>query len=213
MLAIDKRSEPRELLEYRLQADAVYDGPHFTSVKSIIRHQLLDEQGHLCAYCMGRIKPETMKVEHWLPQKGHTEMQLAYANLLGVCKGNEGQAPANQHCDTHKGNLLISYNPANPAHRIEDKIQYLGNGTIKASEAAFDKDLDKTLNLNESRLRANRKEVVEAVRRALAGKPGTRTKAQIEKYLHKWQFPAKTSERPAYAGVAIYWLTKYAKRR
>jgi len=213
MLAIKKRCEPRELQEYRLAPDAIYDGPHFTSIKDVIRKQLLDEQGHLCAYCMGRIKPETMKVEHWLPQKGHTEMQLAYANLLGVCNGNEGQAPANQHCDTHKGSQLIRYNPADPKHRIEDKIQYLGNGIIKASEAAFDSDLDKTLNLNIRRLRINRIEVIDAVKQVLARKPGTRSKAQVEKYLDKWQLSAKNGKRRPYAGVAIYWLTRYAKRR
>ena len=212
MLMIDKQREPPALLEYRLTSDASYDGPNFTPVKDAIRRQLLDEQGHLCAYCMGRIKRESMKIEHWRPQGSHPELQLAYPNLLGVCKGNEGQALENQHCDTHKGNRLISYNPADTGHRIEDKVRHLGSGTIQGTETAFDTDLDGTLNLNLRRLQENRKGVIDAVRQVLADRPGTRTKTQIEKYLGLWQSPAENGKRQPYAGVAIYWLKKRLNR-
>ena len=210
MLVIAKRHEPPELLEYRLTSDASYDGPDFTPIKDAIRRQLLDEQGHLCAYCMGRIKRESMKIEHWRPQSSHPKLQLAYPNLLGVCKGNEGQAPENQHCDTRKGNRLISYNPADTGHRIEDKVRHLGNGTIQGTETVFDTDLDGTLNLNLRRLRENRISVINAVRQVLADRPGpgTRTKAHIEKYLSLWQGPVENGKRQPYAGVAIYWLKK-----
>lgn len=212
MLAIDKQAEPPELLEYRLQADAVYNGPEFTAVKDTIRRQLLDEQGHLCAYCMGRIKRETMKIEHWLPQTSYPEQQLTYTNLLGVCKGNEGQPPKDQHCDTRKGKKLIHYNPADTRSRIEDQIHYLGNGSIRGTDTTLDTDLNETLNLNFVRLRKNRQSVIDAVRQVLAHKPGTRTEAQIEKHLSRWQHPAEIGKRQPYAGVAIYWLKKRLHR-
>ena len=54
MLEIKKRTEPRELLQYRHQQFATYaDMP--SEVKKKVLESLLSEQGHLCAYCMGRI--------------------------------------------------------------------------------------------------------------------------------------------------------------
>jgi hypothetical protein len=55
--------------------------------------------------------------------------QLEYKNLLGACQGGEGQKPNKQHCDTKKGNIDLTFNPADPAHDLESKkgihCQYL----------------------------------------------------------------------------------------
>ena len=41
--------------------------------KDQLKESLLKEQGYLCAYCMSRISEDTMKVEHWHPQRSDTE--------------------------------------------------------------------------------------------------------------------------------------------
>lgn len=216
MISIRKQREPQELSAYRSQPGAVYDGPNFTPVKDKIRAQLLTEQGYLCAYCMSRIDIGKMKIEHWHPQHGHetyAHEQLTYTNLLGVCMGNEGDAPINQHCDTRKGDQLLSYNPANPEHHIEEKLRYLGDGTLKSMEKDFNTQINRqVLNLNWTRLKQNRKAIIDAVQQGLAAKPGTRSKAEIQKLLQGWQQANIDGRLRPYAGTAIYWLNKRLQR-
>ncbi len=122
MRTIRKGREPRELREYRSLPGAHYDGPNFTPVKEKIRKQLLEEQGHLCAYCMQRIYKETMKVEHWHCQDRYPNEDLQYGNLLGVCQGNEGQRKQHETCNTRKKDEDLRYNPANPSHDVETMV-------------------------------------------------------------------------------------------
>lgn len=84
MLYIQKRQEPSSLTKYRKQKFAYYDG---YPDKDDIREQLLEEQGHLCAYCMRRIDKEHMKIEHWYPEDRLTDAErLEYRNMLGACE-------------------------------------------------------------------------------------------------------------------------------
>ena len=49
----ERNREPRELSEYRdTTPDATYDD---LRCKVQIRQSLVDEQGYICAYCMGKI--------------------------------------------------------------------------------------------------------------------------------------------------------------
>ena len=73
--------------------------------KTDIQESLLEEQGALCAYCMCRIDKDNMKIEHWNPQSIAPNLSLDYQNMLGVCKGGEGNSKKFQHCDTKKGTL------------------------------------------------------------------------------------------------------------
>lgn len=52
------------------------------------------------------------------------------------------------------------------------------------------------------------KAVLEAVRKILGAKQGTRTAAELQKYLHIWQQKDENGQFQPYAGVAIYWLKK-----
>lgn len=209
MRAIPKQREPDELTEYRLKSGAVYDGDaSFTPVKAKIREHLLAEQGHLCAYCMQRIRTDTMKIEHWQCQDNHPDTQLDYKNLLGACSGNEGQPPKNQTCDTRKGNADLKYNPASPVHRIDNQIKYLGNGKLSSDDQEFDQQLNTVLNLNYSRLVQNRQKIVEDVIKLLGKKEGSRTPAQLRKILEHWVIPNGDGQLQPYSGVAIYFLTK-----
>lgn len=207
MRQITKQAEPNELVQYRNVPGATYDGGNFTPVKAAIRVALLRDQGHLCAYCMRRIKEESMKVEHWESQTDFLDRQLSWDNLLGVCHGNEGQPWTQQTCDTRRGNLPLTYNPANPAHQIESRIQYLGNGKITSAETAFAQELDQVLNLNWSRLLENRKAVFDAVKQLLNSKPNARTKAEVVRYITRWQ-ELENGKLKEYCAVAVYFLQK-----
>ena len=210
MIPVTKSLEPPSLQRYRLQPGAFYDGQDFTPVKQDIREQLAAEQGYLCAYCMSRIEPDEqrMKVEHWHSRKKYPEKQLSYANLLGCCYGNEGSPDSNAHCDTKKHDEDLLFSPAESSHHSKMKIRYLGDGTIKSDDAAFNRQLNEVLNLNFYRLKENRKSVWNAVTHVLKRISGTASRAQIEALLSKWQRKNGEGKLNEYSGVAIYYLNK-----
>ena len=211
MRAIVKGQEPRKLTEYRHQPDAVYDGtPQFNEVKKAIRKQLLQEQGYLCAYCMTRIDSGfyQIKIEHWHCQDDYKPEQLVYKNMLGVCKGNEGQPPDKQTCDTRKGNADLKYNPSNPNHRIENQIHFLGDGRIRSDDSEFDSQLNQILNLNYPRLVQNRYAIVKSIIKKFSKNPGSRTVAEIERELCEWRTPDKDGRLKEYCAVAVYYLRR-----
>lgn len=224
MRAIDKGHDPRKLAEYRCKPGAVYYGPLLTwkkdkndpgekSIKDEIREQLLREQGYLCAYCMKRIDTAQMKVEHWHSQADdkYPNEQLDYQNLLGVCKGNEGQPLEKQTCDSRKGNQDLKYNPANSAHRIESQVRFLHDGEIESEDSEFDRQLGDVLNLkkdNNPLLAKNRKAVWDAVHHRLNQVPGSRTPAELQKLLAQWNKPDSEGRLREYCAVAVYYLRK-----
>ena len=97
-----------------MAAHAYYDN---YPEKDTLRKALVSEQRGLCCYCMGRIRSDSMKVEHWRCQSRFCGEQLDYRNLLGACQGGEGQPRSRQHCDTRKGDSdssLESLRPESP---------------------------------------------------------------------------------------------------
>ena len=212
MRPIDKNREPVSLQHYRSQVGAVYDGPMFTTVKVDIRESLLREQGYLCAYCMRRIHAKTMKVEHWRCQDNYPAEQLRYSNMLGVCSGNEGQPPANQTCDTRKGNSDLLYNPAESPHHPRLQIRYDGAGKISSCDEAFDSQLNQALNLNWTRLKENRKNVWDAVTTVLGKTTGACTRADLTALIAKWENIDSDGMMKEYRDIATYYLNKKLSR-
>lgn len=211
MRVIIKGKEPKELKDYREKPNSCYDGIP-GPVKDKIRDSILKEQGHLCAYCMQRINPNNMKIEHWHSQTRHEEEQLDYMNLLACCMGNEGQPLKNQHCDIKKQEQDISFNPANPNHQQRLKIRYLGDGTIFSDNQAFNDEIDTILNLNWIRLKQNRKVIVDNVMNELNNKPGLRTKREIKKLVNRWNAKNSNGHHDEYCAVALYFLEKKLQR-
>lgn len=163
MRAITKGDEPRSLTEHRARAHSDFDN---YQAKDELRQSLVAEQRGLCCYCMGRIHPESasMKIEHWRCQAHYPDEQLDYRNLLGACLGGQGRPERLQHCDTRKGNRDLRWNPADPSHRIETRVRYELNGSIRAADDAnFDAQLEDVLNLNLPVLMSNRRSVLDAV--------------------------------------------------
>ncbi|MFH0821867.1 MAG: retron system putative HNH endonuclease [Pseudomonadota bacterium] len=213
MRSITKGREPGELTQYRRQKDACYDGPLFTEVKDAVRRQLLREQGHLCAYCMQRISAVTMKVEHWHCRSKYPCEGLDYGNMLAVCHGNEGSPSTQQNCDTAKGDKELKYNPADSTHDVERLVNYYGDGRIGSNDPVLREQLDDVLNLNQSRLRRDREQVVDAVRLMLGRDRGSRSAAEIRRLRDGWSAPDKEGKLKEYCGVAVYLLNKRLNRR
>lgn len=158
MRTITKGQEPPSLKAYRHKPDCSYvNYPD----KDVLRQSLFSEQRGLCCYCMKRIhnEPDKMKIEHWQCQSRYPDEQLKYRNLIGVCRGGQGQPTNSQHCDTRKGDLDLKWNPADPTHFIEKRIRYEMDGSIRSNEVDFDKQLDDVLNLNIAFLKKNRQAV------------------------------------------------------
>ena len=167
-----------------------------------------------------KANPDRMKIAHWMPQTPFPQHQLDYWNLLGACLGNEGQLKSKQHCDTHQGDALLSRNPANPGHRIEDFIQFLPDGTITSCDPILEQELGRrkqgdefeegALNLNVSFLRTNRKRALNAFTAGLR-KRGHLSQMALGNLISKWRGDAP-GELDAYAPVIVYWLRKRLAR-
>ena len=168
MIHIVKGREPQRLTEYRLSTQkASYDGLG-TDVKNEIRAKLLDEQGHICAYCMERIRMDTVTIEHYIAQHQPMEdvnLELSYHNMLGVCQGNEGKPHMHETCGRHRGNHPLTVDPLVQASI--GTISYSSNGQIISSSEEINHDLDYVLNLNYSLLVSNRKAALDRLRSEL----------------------------------------------
>lgn len=211
MIKIDKSVEPSALTTHRLNASQQFTPSYHnmpTEVKTLVRQQLLSEQGYLCAYCMQRIKADNSKIEHWHSQTHYPSEQLHYQNLLGVCQGNEGQTFAQQTCDTRKADQALLYNPADQQKDIAQSLYYAHDGKLYAHEAAFDVQLNQVLNLNQVRLVKNRKAVLTALHQQLNKQLGTRSRAELEKLYQKWQHADQHGKKMPFCGIALYYLEK-----
>ena len=214
MRNIQKATEPQSLTQHRCNNNSNYNN---YVEKDDLRKSLVDEQRGICCYCMQRIRPdlESMKIEHWQSQSldKFPEKQLVYRNLLGACLGGqkhgEKSPERNQHCDTRKGDNDISFNPANPLHDVESKLQFLGDGTIQSNNVQFQQEINVVLNLNESSLTRNRKAILIALQQGFMEK--NPSKIDIEKELRKWNGDTGGDLEP-FCQVVVYYLRKKLKK-
>ena len=213
MRAIVKGQEPPSLNTYRQTQGADYDNYRD---RDTLRRALVVEQRGLCCYCMGRIRPRenAMKIEHWQCQRHHQDEQLNYRNPLGACLGSEGQPFRSQHCDTRKSDDELLWNPAEPSHAIEARVQYGADGTIRSSNATFDNQLNQVLNLNLAILKTNRKQTLDVVlewwKEEKAKRRGPVPRERIEREVCK-HAPAQGQLAP-YRQVAVWWLQQRLAR-
>ncbi|MEG4626793.1 hypothetical protein Q5691_21230, partial [Microcoleus sp. w1-18aA5] len=130
-------------------------------------------------------------------------------NLLGACRGGKGQNKDKQHCDTKKGNLDLTFNPADPSHNVEGKIRFLADGKVVSNDRQFDKEINEVLNLNEKALVGNRQAVLKAFRKGLIQKQPS--DADIRKELRKWNGD-NGGELEPFCQVVVYYLRKKIDR-
>ena len=203
MRTITKGAEPPSLTAHRKTPHCDYDNYRD---KTALREALVAEQGGICCYCMGRIEngPTTMKIEHWHSRSHFPAEELDYRNLLGACRGGEGQPSHLQHCDTRKGDQELLYNPADPTHHIETRIRYEADGRIRADEEAFDRQLEEVLNLNVSFLKNNRKKLLDAILDWWRHEKRPVPKARFERERERWA--GGSGQLRPYCQVVVWWL-------
>lgn len=213
MRAITKGVEPASLTAHRQGAHCDYEN---YADKDALRHALVAEQRGICCYCMRRIHngPTTMKIEHWRCQSRYPAEQLNYRNLLGACLGGDGQPPGLQHCDTRKGDRDLRWNPADPAHRIETRLRYELDGSIRSDDAQFDAELVDVVNLNLPILKNNRKKVLDAMldwwREEKRRIGGAVPRARFQRERHRHTDGAADME--PFCQVAVWWLEQRLAR-
>ncbi len=209
MKHIIKGREPASLLTYRKKPHATYRDYR---EKDDLRKSLIEEQGGLCCYCMGRITIENMKIEHRKPQR-YKKLQLSYNNLLASCDGNEGKPYHLQHCDTHKADKEIFVNPTDKIKNCEKIIKYSANGRISSNDPAIAEDLAGALNLNTQTLVNNRKQTLKAVILKLTmirGRKEAWSVNSVHKILKTYENRSHGKFKP-YCRIVAYFLKKRFK--
>ena len=178
MLKIDKLPAPQGLTAYRAErgGKATYKGfkgwwkkEDSNRPYNLLRKQLLQEQGFVCAYCGQKLpdEPETsigkqsMGVEHFIPQQGrhgNANQALEFENLLGCCLGG-GDKVGENHCNPRKGDQLFLH-IKNPAIDTEwaETVKYLVNEeseevSMYSTNQDVQGEMDELLNLNAEALK------------------------------------------------------------
>jgi len=205
MIRINKGQEPNEWLQYRLIPGAKYEAiPE-------LRDALLMEQRYICAYCMRRIpvkdnnSNETSRIDHIKCREHYPELELDYNNMVICCPGS---IDGDFHCDKKKGNSDISFTPFD-IHFINTISYETKSGKIKSSNSVWNNEINTMLNLNNTLLQLNRKQVIEGIRTILGNKQWTN--AQLNIQLSKWQSFDNKHKQKEYCGVVIWYLTKKLK--
>jgi uncharacterized protein (TIGR02646 family) len=220
-------NEPQSLREYReITPNTQYDGGNFDA--KVLKQSLLEEQGYICAYCMGRIsldlnenhKPK-IEVEHLKPREKYPELELQFNNMLGVCNGLSISHPEkikNHHCDKTQGNEgkmngQVEFKAINPLYKdkSENLLTYTINGEIKPKSGSPDieHDLNKVLNLNNAVLIKNRKVIIDKVLDDLKKEKSIQqwTVAFFEKHIELWSIRhGDEGKFRQYCMVAIWFL-------
>lgn len=209
-------SEPASLTEYRASQFSSFNEMN----KDDVRTSLLNEQGHICCYCMKRI-PETSKtpsskIEHFKCRDNFQDEELNYNNMLLSCSGNQGLPELLQTCDTFKGNKDLSFNPASRDRNIEQLIKYKANGEIYSSDNTLNDELEAVLNLNVKILKNNRRVLYEEVqnRIRIEGKKQD-GKALKKRFLEKEKeklLTLKSGKFREYCMVGIHVIDKKLKK-
>lgn len=218
-------NEPESLRNSRNDSqNTTYESANFDA--TALKQALLDEQGYLCAYCMGKISLEfnenhkpKVEVEHLKPREKYPELSLDYNNLIAVCNGLSNAYPEKRqyhHCDKTQGNEgkmngMVELKTLNPLHKSssETLLIYTLNGEIKSinDNPDVENDLNVILNLNNETLIKKRRIVIDVVKESLIKeKPAQQwTKALFEKHLKIWSIRYNGKFRQ-YCMIAIWFL-------
>jgi uncharacterized protein (TIGR02646 family) len=209
MIQIPKRTEnePQKWVDYKNTPGVDY-APH-----PALRNALLQEQGHICAFCMRPIplkkrdpgEAEFSKIAHLLSRRNHTDRKFDYDNMVLCCPGNIN---GDSHCDKSQGYTDITLPLFNPL--LQQTITYNSHtGEIKSGNPDWNNEIKNVLKLNNSRLKINRRAVLDGVRQVVEDKKWK--KAKIKEQLQLWDSTDKDGKRKPYCGIVIWYLNKKLK--
>lgn len=222
MIVVKRGKEPNSLLQFRKKySDADYEDTPSHVLKDI-REQMWEEQKHLCAYCMRKIKsPEVERIEHCRPRHPCDEVEhdkmatLSFKWMLGVCYGNsltKGVKPEDTTCDAHRGNTELTINPFDEVS--VRKIKYKADGSIYSDDMEINKDVTETLNLNckAVSLPETRQKVLMVEKNRIMKKCGEKSRDVFIRELRR-TYESLVQERnlTPYCGIIISWLESELK--
>ena len=236
MIPIKKKASPAILLEKQriarergLNSNDAYEQLNHEDKTAILK-SLMEEQGHLCAYCTRRIPDERelpddidpVTIEHWFPRNPPTHEEkgqgLDYKNMLAVCSGNRGRKhtrkPRDLTCDAKRRDTYpqLTLNPCDPATLAS--IQYRENGEMFSNDPAVQDDITVKLNLNciseAVQLPESRRKVLEAMQSELPMDDEEETKEYCISVLE--MFEQETDPKSEYSGILIWGLKDYIGR-
>ncbi len=143
MKFITKNDEPQEFIDWKVQekgrleqcymreskaADCAWE--HLPSnlpqleedgiiyyTKTKLKENLLNEQGHICAFCMNRLDNDSKcTIDHWVPKSQDARRYtFDYQNLLAACSGTKDDKgrqikPEDRYCNNKKDDKPIEKN-------------------------------------------------------------------------------------------------------
>lgn len=196
--------------------------------KSQLNEVLRIEQKHICCYCQQRIT--ALKItkntgdchnEHLIPQKGvngNVSLQMSYTNIYASCSYSDGITEKHQYCGAAKGDDLIhpliqevncsSYFKYNTnGEIIPNSITYSSYEDFIANEGTLGADEKKaletirTLNLNVSFLKEERKKLQTRLFKILNVVPLARVQSKIQQFNNDQRFYP-------YIDMLLYYMNK-----
>ena len=201
-------NEPYTLREFRSTPNATYKG--FGDIDKLLKSELCNEQGFICCYCMRRVLPDSMSVEHFIPQTRHSdspysdtfhrENQLKYSNMLASCNDSL------RNCSGIRGNIPLTLDPMNKL--IENQVGCLKNGkmTTSSKNIAVENDIEKALQLNNQTLKDNRARIIKKVRDD-CDQANWQPK-RLRSHLKSWKSKDSNGYFKEYCQVAVAFLSK-----
>jgi len=220
MKYIRKGEEPSYLKEYRAKVrDAKMSPKQGYEASDMPKAQLLEdliqEQGAICCYCMGRIRKDSQRpphIEHYRPQSLDPKLALDYKNLLAVCFGQaiDNKGKRQWYCDHEnaKSNRPLQFlDPLDPS--CEKVLQYTAEGSMRSSREDVQQDID-LLNLNCNFLRNARQQAIKPVLQEINKKFPNKTVSRsfLEERIKKWYSRGENDHFRPYCQAVIFTLQK-----
>ncbi|MBU0473118.1 MAG: TIGR02646 family protein [Bacteroidetes bacterium] len=153
--------------------------------KESVKEALLLDQGYICCYCGLRIENDpSTEIEHIKPKVECTgtdeQKAMDYDNFLASCNGSQKEPkPRITHCNNFRQNKHLVITPLN--EKCESVFLYTSKGiTIsKDSTESIKKLIEEVLNLNATKIKNKREEILLALENDFATKSEEEVKEEI----------------------------------
>lgn len=218
MILIRKSQEPKEVV-VRKNLPPELGGTYRDMNKVPVAEVLLEDQKHLCAFCMASISnpktlPHPWKIAHFIPQhlpdhdpanpdhvRESINRGLDWKNMFLACMGNEKSRTKSYCCDKSQGNKIPYLNPTNLAHikLIKGRIKGPENFELYSDDDTIDRDIQSTFGLNNEFLPSNRACALRAFREHI--KKIRAERSRYQEIYDEWKWEIFDKKRKSFSGV------------